>query len=699
MKQEKQTVQDEEAQEEEGERPKKSEALLLAGVGCSLLGVALLFILAATPARSFLLNLFGSVNLVSLATAAVFMLLSFAVAYPLALRRRMGSASRAGCWAGLFVSAANVVFLICSMNQEICVFDSQAKNTFLFRMPMWLRTGMVCALAALFLFLLKGTSLLRESRSRKGGVLFASAAALLAVLTVFSCYWPNPLNGSDGNLYHLHAYFNSVYNVAQGIPFSADVGSIYGHYAFFLAPVLRLAFLLGKMDLLRVFMLLEALLQGAIVLLYAYVLKVLIQNSALRIAALFGVCFTSLSMEYGIYVQMMPHRALPYAVLAALVAWWYDKPLLRKRICVFGYFVCALLIVWSTECGVVATLAWAALSCAYVLQKKGLCSWGAVAAHLAACVASFWGALGIVQLCNLAMGGQMLSVQDFLFPLLTKSYMQGYLEQPLYAGPAAWVSISAVLFFFLAKGLSSFSLFHKTSQKNARSAVCFALGALGLGTLTYAFNRPAYGNFYLTMPLMAVLLAMLAQAALPEAEATLSHGIFAKRTFSQTVTGCAGLTVLCVMGLQMLFGIANYGSRQDRRLPLKDTYSIECLTAYAVETAENVKQLYQTDIVAMGRGAQAVYASLGWQTGAYVMDYSDITISPWQLQYADDFLGTLDGRCLLIDEDAMAIHAEANLQGYQRFMRTHTLAENETPPSEVTGLKLALYVPLEQQAD
>lgn len=40
--------------------------------------------------------------------------------------------------------------------------------------------------------------------------------------------------------YHGHAYFNSVYNIYQGMPYTHNVTSIYGHYALFFKIPLKL---------------------------------------------------------------------------------------------------------------------------------------------------------------------------------------------------------------------------------------------------------------------------------------------------------------------------------------------------------------------------------------------------------------------------------------------------------------------------
>lgn len=85
------------------------------------------------------------------------------------------------------------------MQCERRVFASATSTLFLFRYPKALRIVIVIALCALL---------------------------------AWGKYLPNVLN-EGGTLHHFHAYFNSIYNVAQGIPFSEEYTGIYGHHAFF----------------------------------------------------------------------------------------------------------------------------------------------------------------------------------------------------------------------------------------------------------------------------------------------------------------------------------------------------------------------------------------------------------------------------------------------------------------------------------
>ena len=84
---------------------------------------------------------------------------------------------------------------------------------------------------AVFFWLYENLSL----TEKKGEWIIWLTYAALVVLIFYCMYTPNIYGrGEQGDNYHAHAYFNSVYNVYQGVPYTHNVTSIYGHYGLFL---------------------------------------------------------------------------------------------------------------------------------------------------------------------------------------------------------------------------------------------------------------------------------------------------------------------------------------------------------------------------------------------------------------------------------------------------------------------------------
>ena len=651
-----------------------------------MLALAVVWIGAVSPASAWVSAVFGQCNLISLAAGTGFVLVFCIAANRLARRVPPAKFPQRLAWG---CAAALAVFLLISMNRERYVFSSTAHYVFLFRYPKSVRTLIVCALSAMFLYWLRGSRALPDSaptvRERR---LFTALSAFLTGLVVVAKYLPNVLNDAS-TLYHFHAYFNSIYNVAHGVPFSPEVTSIYGHYAFFYAPFLLLARAVGFTNEVKLTVLILALLCACVVLLYAYAISVFVKNALARAFALVSVCLAMLSLDIGLYVQMTPHRLFPYAVFAALTALWYAHPERRGAVTAAGYIAAALGVVWSTECGAISALAWAALGCCSALQSRKPSAWLRVAGYIAAAAAAVIAGHSLTNVFNLAMGGDVISVSDFLFPLTTGSYMEGYLEEPLHAGPAAWISILLALFFLVFRGFSGTVLCTSEPRKDDRAAVYFMMGVLGIGTLSYAFNRPAYGNFFIMMPLMSLVMGTIVQSSLPEIR-SLGQAEERKRLpFARSLRGSVGLVTLCVLFLTSTLCVANFGARQIDGQRFRDEYSMMRMSDVILE---GLPKDFET--AAMGRGAVEIYASLGLDTIVHVMDYSDITIDPDDFVYADNQLAQLEGKGLLICSDNMDLHREANLEGYRSFMETHTFAGTITPPSEVEELVFEYYVPV-----
>ena len=106
-------------------------------------------------------------------------------------------------------------------------------------------------------------------------------------------YTPNIYGrGEQGDNYHAHAYFNSVYNVYQGMPYTHNVTSIYGHYGLFFKIPMKLVH--GDF---RAFVLMIAGI-GTLAYICAFlVLQMLVRSRVLRILAALALTFPVLGMR------------------------------------------------------------------------------------------------------------------------------------------------------------------------------------------------------------------------------------------------------------------------------------------------------------------------------------------------------------------------------------------------------------------
>ena len=96
--------------------------------------------------------------------------------------------------------------------------------------PLWLMTLLFILEIVVFFWVYQNIKLGKSS----GEWLLYLLYGILTVLIFYSMYTPNIFGRGDwSDSYHAHAYFNSIYNVHWGMPYTGELTSIYGHYGFF----------------------------------------------------------------------------------------------------------------------------------------------------------------------------------------------------------------------------------------------------------------------------------------------------------------------------------------------------------------------------------------------------------------------------------------------------------------------------------
>ena len=181
--------------------------------------------------------------------------------------------------------------------------------------------------------------------------------AALVLLVFYSMYTPNIFGrGELSDAYHGHAYFNSVYNIYQGMPYTHNVTSIYGHYGLFFKIPMELVH--GDF---KAFVAMVAGI-GAFAHICAFlILELLVKSRVLRVLGALAVTFPVLGMRGGFYWQVWPHRVIFPMLLFLYGAWILKKELCNFWTAVGGYLICLLAILWNTETGLILTVAWAGM--------------------------------------------------------------------------------------------------------------------------------------------------------------------------------------------------------------------------------------------------------------------------------------------------------------------------------------------------
>lgn len=520
---------------------------------------------------------------------------------------------------------------------------------------------------------------------------FLCVVVLMALIIGYATYFPNAL--AERNIFHFDAYYNSVYNVYYGAPFSEAVNSVYGHYGLLLAPVLKVVSFFNITNILNAFTLLMSILNVLAFLLMAYALSVFVKNKTLRYAAVVAMALTLAAMRDIPYLQVHPHRTIVIGVVVALITAAVRHPGKIRIITVIGYILCAVMIVWNTEMGIIATAAWAVFLIVHVVQryrnlntspaikkkpntdvfsaeiqvdkkytfKTRRYLWSGIVLNVLAAFICFIAAVGIVNLYNAANGGAPLTVSQFIFPLNSQYYMSDVLELPLPIGLNAWLPVLALLL-----GFGVFGLFSLKNAEAPNSSAWIGISVMGLGAMTYYINRPAYYNLDIIYMIIVLLACVFIQYCFPAMKAL--HEKRTALTLGQGIMSALGFAAAFVIVMLAVGCVTNIGYSEKENRIYKDKEALE-------ESATEVGAIVPEGTKAIGMGTAELYSLLGRNTDTHTMDMPDLRVSEGAVQDVREKLNSVGvDEGLFVNGDVLEWYQTYFPEDYDRFIQSHRLA-------------------------
>lgn len=632
-----------------------------------------------------LLNKFGRINIIILIIIFLTFLILFIAVYRINLKLFKKnyikeSNKRTTILVMIIVILITNIMLMVSFKNEDKIYASQSNIFFWHQIPLPLLILILLLVNCAFVIIIYNYKIfLINNNTKTDNLSYWLVSLSIASLVGYALYVPN-FFASD--VLHIHAYYNSIYNVFNGIPFSEQVTTIYGHYGLLIAPILKIARLIGINNIYKVFCLVMSFIGFLSIALNAYTIQVFIKNKIVRIICIIAIGLPILAMHMTAYLQVNPHRIFVISLIMALIALAVKKNIFSKKICIFGYIICIISVIWNTEMGIFALVTWSIFYCCIELQEKKANVVTKIVFHIVLIIICFFIAISVVNIYNLINGGSINSIKTFMFPLFTNSYMN-FLEVPLTRILTPWMFMISTLLLFFAKGISSTIICRKGNAENPRAAAYLAISVLGLSSITYAFNRPAYFNFDIIYYLIILLIGIEIQHSMRAVKV-----IFCEKKFAtiNAITAGLGIIALCIVFTLSLGCISNLGSATEKREISKSKSSLNDLSSFA----GSINSTISSDTVGIGIGVVELYSMLGKDTKIYTMDYSDIVINQDLYNYADDILGRLQNKSVLTSSYSLKIHEELQLQGYSKFLKTHRLEKNWT----LEGFTIEYYVPI-----
>ncbi|HIY01686.1 MAG TPA: hypothetical protein IAA26_07575 [Candidatus Blautia faecipullorum] len=596
------------------------------------------------PSVSATVSSLGNLNLLTYAMTVILFCVSYLVLCLVTNRTKKKSIldnPSAAFALSAVLFAGNLIFLAAMYILETNVYGSVSARYIWHTMPLWL---VMLALACGSLFFL--AFIRKTSVSVRDHALFP-LYGILTVLAGYNFYTPAVFLRDEPDRLHMDAYFNSVYNVLHGSPYTENTTSIYGHYAILYKLPMKL---LGG-DLID-FILLNSMI-GALCFLAAFLaLHFMVKNNVLRFLGAVAMTFPVLAMRSGIYWQLWPHRILFMSLMLCYAAFCVRYKKLSRIFCILGYLLSFIAILWNTESGIFCAAAWAGF---WILRlfcdktKNTLSLIRGVLVHLAGIILAFLGAYAVVELYNIQSEGTVTSIREFLFPLLQSSYMDDLLRVDLPYFPSAYMVILILFFLAAAWGISHMRWLREKQDILSSQVLipCFAFltAVLSLGQITYFINRAAYHNLEICHLPAVLLLCIFAE-----------KGFSAFRSFrlknlkgfapQQIFYGAFTTTALIVLLTVCTGNLIQYGLNTGLRAELHDKTDI---TDFAAHVAANIPE----NTYAFGIGVPEIYAILRWDTQCYTLDLADLSLRPQAGDYIMDDIREKDLPGFLAGEGTM----------------------------------------------
>ena len=437
--------------------------------------------------------------------------------------------------------------------------------------------------------------------------------AFVIVIYAYSLYSPNILNNDR---HHMTAATQSIYNTAFETPFNIRTTGIYGHYAIFFWPFLKI---FGHKPQAVACMIAGA---GALCeFLVIYSIHHSLHSNTLRKMAALATALPIVVIYQNSYFQAYPLRIMPAALMMAYTVWVreHEKGKLKLKLAA-GFVLAAAAVTWVTDAGMVAALAYAA----WIIRRYGLQEgkinarqWlGLLLGCIVGCMAALLGMVLIVNGYNVIICRSEPVLRACFFPFVgTGNFAEG-LQMKLQWKNYSWIWVIFLFFVSTIVGLVHTKLVALDSaQQNEQKKLdlLFMFALMGVGQAAYYFNRAAYHNLTVAMPEAAVCMAILVELTFwHEKKRNFKTGF---GTIMQRAAAAAILVELSALAAALVV-CSGDSVRTRMRNNYTDMSSLR-------QVAQEVERRIPKNTYAVGYGTQEIYAELGWNPGYLQRDVSD----------------------------------------------------------------------------
>lgn len=500
----------------------------------------------------------------------------------------------------------SILFLLLIYESEMSLYASQELPIFFFReqMPHKYFLAIMLPIVVMIYFIIRSSCQISKCyRIMVGGV----ASFLCALFT----YAPNPLENVYWRQWHIHAYENSIINIAHYIPYDEINCSIYGHYGLIYLPFVKI---FG--DDINAIAITVALFTFVTVVSSLYVLNTLVKHDmfyTIAVMALVALNFTVYGK--GHYLQTLPHRFLFPMLVLAYITYMLK---VKKTNQLFEWLVGILAIVFNLETGLCCVVV---ISIFQVFLGEGsvtdsLRRIGKQILYALLCVC---GAYLIVNIYNVIFGGSFNSIKTFIYPISSQDYnMNEILRLPIPTVKAGYMLHLIIFSYALFESIRK--LWYCKTGNRKDELIKLVIAASGLGALTYCMNRPAAGCISISRYYFVFLLSIYADYnfGVSEKDKRCIDDCNMRYKWGMSYVACFLVIWFAVEGL---LGIGT--TFENRVVSVWNTESLK-------NGVEELKEIVPEDTLAFGLCIPELYYELGWDTQVYITDWADMNIHSLQ---------------------------------------------------------------------
>lgn len=179
------------------------------------------------PALSAAVSSIGNVNLLTYAMTVILFCVSYLIFSILLARTEKPcffDTPRNAFFTVVLLITVNILFFVRMYRLEVDVYGSVSARYVWHSIPFWL--VLICLVT-------EGLVFLHFARNNNFSVKTWAMSlfyGLLTLLVAYNFYTPEVFLRNEPDRLHMDAYFNSIYNVLHGSPYTEYTTSIYGHY-------------------------------------------------------------------------------------------------------------------------------------------------------------------------------------------------------------------------------------------------------------------------------------------------------------------------------------------------------------------------------------------------------------------------------------------------------------------------------------